>query len=260
MTNIRRLFRRVLIPALLLGAMLPAHAGLIVLSGDTNITNGLDGSFGVPVTAGNQQFFTNVLGAGSSVLVQDNCTVCAGSIGTAVSAVNDHYNSLGGVSSSTHAGAITAAALSGVDLFVSILPESAFSASELAALSSFGGSIMFLGENSFATAQNNNINAALAALGSSMSLLNTIFDAGILTATGAQIAADPLTAGVSSFVYGAPTELLVSGGTGLLFGMGGEAFIAYEGGAAAVPEPGMLSLLGAGLIGFGLTRRRRRAR
>lgn len=251
----RKTFRRALITLLLVfGAALPAHAGLIVLSGDGNILNPVDGSSGVPINAGNQQFLTNILGGGTTALVHDNCAGCSGSLSGAPSIVDTYYNSISGVSSSLYAGTITAASLAGVDLFISILPATAYSAAEILALAGWGGDILFIGENGNFTAQNNNINATLAALGSSMSLLNSIFDSGFQTAAGGQIAFDPLTAGISSFVYAAPSEVMVSGGTALFFGTDAQPFIAYEG--MNVPEPGSLLLLGAGLIGFALIRRR----
>lgn len=252
----RTTFRRLIITALLVfGTVLPAHAGLIVLSGDTNILNPVNGSGGVPINAGNQQFLTNVLGGSTTALVHNNCLGCSGTIAGAPSIIDTYYNGLSGVSSSLHSGAITAAALAGVDLFVSILPATAYSAAEILALAGWGGDILFIGENGNFTFQNNNINAALAALGSSMSLLNNIIDSGFHTATGVQIASDALTAGISSFVYAAPSEVMVSGGTALFFGTGGEAFVAYDG--MSVPEPSTLLLFGAGLIGFALVRRRR---
>ena len=259
MNIIRTALLRALLPALCLFVVLPSHAGLIVVSADANILNPVDGSGGVAVNAGNQQFLSNVLGLGTTTLVHDNCSGCAGSLTTAISAVNNYYNGLTGVSSSTLAGPITAASLAGIDLFVSILPATLYSASELSALSSFGGSILFLGDNSAFQTQNGNINAALAALGSSISIIpNTLFDAGFHTATGSQIASDPLTAGISSLVYAAPSELLVAGGTALFFGTGGQAFIAYDG-VIAVPEPSGLALLILGLAVLTVTWRRRRA-
>lgn len=234
-------------------------AGPIVVSGDGNITDALFGTTnGVPgVDAGNQTFFQNVLGGGTTVAVQGPGAAVP-FIGVFTTNTNNYYNGLGGVSSSIVAGPITAATLSGVDLFVSILPSSAYAASEIAAMSGFlggGGTIFFLGENSNFSGQNANINAALAALGSGISLNNTVFDGGFHVAAGAQIAADPLTAGVTTFTYAAPTQL--TGGTTLFFGTGGQPFVAVD--ALSAPEPGALVLFGFALWAVAGRKRRRRA-
>ena len=62
----------------------------------------------------------------------------------------------------------------------------------------------------------------------------------------AQIAADPLTAGVMSFTYGTGSHL--SGGTLLFSNVEGTRLVAYE---ATVPEPPSLLLVGYGLVIFG---------
>jgi hypothetical protein len=167
--------------------------------------------------------------------------------------INSYYNSLSGVSSSIFSGTVTSTHLSSVDLFVSILPLDDFTTSEISVMSSFlagGGDIFFLGENDSFYYENTYINNALSSLGSSMSIVNNWFDAGFHTATGTQIASDPYTTGVSTFTYGAPSE--ISGGTPLFYGTDGELFIAYE--TTVVPVPGavLLGIFGLGAVGIKL--------
>jgi hypothetical protein len=100
----------------------------------------------------------------------------------------------------------------------------------------------------------------LAALGSGLSIVPDNFDAGYNTATGAQIAAHPLNAGVTAFSYAAPSQ--VAGGTTLYFGSQDRPFIATEFAVAPqeVPEPASLAVWGlVGAIGLWQARRRRRS-
>jgi len=187
--------------ALLLGGVTgEASAGLIVVSGDENICNGLDGSGGFPVFPGNQTFFKNILGSGHSVLVQGTDP---GGVDTPVAITNAFYNSVPGVTSSILAGPVTAAALAGKDLFVSALPAVAFTPSEVAALSAFsaaGGTLFLMGDWSGfgpGLTADGIINSLLTALGSPLHIIPAADDLLLHIATGAQIAVNPLTAGVT---------------------------------------------------------------
>jgi hypothetical protein len=242
--------------ALLLTFAFEAHASTIILSGDSNIINLLDGSAGEAINPGNQIFFRNILGSGTKVVVQNNCGNCAGSLATANATVNTFYGSLGGVTSTLLAGNVTSASLSGASLFVSILPATSFTSSELAALNGFGGTVFFLGENGISAFDpfNTNINLAIAGLGGSMSIIpGTFFDSGFQTAVGTHIASNPLTAGVTSFRYALSSE--VSGGTTLFTGLDNQKFVAVQ----TVPEPDILMLIGFGLAALTCIRKQRQA-
>lgn len=236
------------------GAM-QAMAANIFLSGDSNIANPLTGN-GTPVNPGNQQFFRNILGSATNVTLLNTSVPF-------VNAPNDisfFYSSLPGVTTSIFNGTVSAANLAGSQLFVVAVPQNSFSASELSAIVSYvaaGNSVFFLGENddpSFDVG-NGAINAALAALGSSMSIVKDNFDAGFKPTT---IGVDPLTAGVLSMVHAAPSR--VAGGTQILFGTEEQPFFAYETvGTSVVPVPASLPLLVGGLGVIGLAMRRRNA-
>lgn len=250
MTRYGRVVLGVLLALALAG---PTSAGTILLSGDTNIINLLVGSFGQPINAGNQQFFQNVLGAGLTVLVLET-TGGSLSVDNADGDVNDFYNTLGGVTSSIHSGAVSAGDLAGVDLFVSSLPN-AFAQSEIDALSAFlssGRTVVFTGENSSSdfTASRAAINAALVALGSGMAIVPDNLYAGF---NNAEVLVDPFTAGVASFRFAATSR--VSGGTVVFNALEFEPFVAYESSRVPAPAPATLFLLGAGLVGVWQRRR-----
>jgi hypothetical protein len=228
---------------LVLVAYSPAKATLFV-SGDSNIIDPLTPG----IDTGNQQFFTNILGGGNSVAVLHS-TVPSGS--DFVGNVNQFYNSLSGVTSTVITGPITS--LTGYNLLVAPLPDHVFSSSEITALGNFlagGGSVFFLGENGkYFNTTDTDINMALAALGSSMQIIPDTIDVGWHTATGAQIATDPLTAGVTTLSYAWTSQ--VSNGTFLFFGTGGQPFVEYT-----IPEPATMLLLGLGLMGLAGVRRK----
>ncbi|MGG7567534.1 VPLPA-CTERM sorting domain-containing protein [Rhodovulum sp. DZ06] len=143
--------------------------------------------------------------------------------GSPVGAVNTFYGSYGDTTSSVISG-ITIGNLTGLDLFWAIQPSSAYSSSELDAMSDYlaeGGRIAFMGEHGeYTPTQNDNISAALASLGSSISIINTVLDGGYQDATrgDGQIQDYLLTAGVTTYNYAAFAPLDIGSGTALMFG------------------------------------------
>ena len=220
-----------------------AAAGTIVLSGDVTP------AVSVSSFEGNSQFFRNLLGVGSDVAVLPTANVPAASNNLVT-----FYSGLSGVSVSELSGSLTAASLQSVDLLLLPFPDDAFSAAEIAAVSGFlgaGGTLFVTGESSSTLGNpsgNASVNALLTGLASGLALVSANLDVGSQLATGDQILADPLTAGVSSLAYGSTS--IVSGGTPLFRTTGGETFMAY------VPEPASAWLLAGGLAALAARRRR----
>ena len=122
--------RRYVLAAAMLGLIVAAgqaQAGLIVLSGDQNISDALVGN-GTAINPGNQRFFSNVLDGGTRVVVQGTDL---GGIDTPVANINTYYNTIAGVTSTIQSGPVTIASLIGVNLFVSAIPAVAFAAAEI---------------------------------------------------------------------------------------------------------------------------------
>lgn len=239
--------------ALSLGSL--PHAALaqkFVLSGDTSICVPLSPSNGA-YNPGNQQFFRNVLGSGTKVAIFDS--QLSDYFLAQATSLNNFYNSISGVTSTGFMGTITPTSLAGANLFVAVVPSSAFAKSEIAALQTFssgGGTIFFLGDGNGATPGSNaNINAALTSLGSTLQLVpDTIDPITYHTISGPNIAANPLTAGITSFSYVYTSQ--VSGGTNLFFTQTGSAPFVAESGFPAVPEASTTASFGLLIVlGFG---------
>lgn len=114
--------------------------------------------------------------------------------------LNSFYLSAG-FTTSLFTGPVTDTTLAGSSLFVAMLPDKEFEASEITAMRNFlstGGRIMFMGEaNNFALAENLRINSALRDLGSGLSLGTKSLDPGLRNTTSAQISAHPLNNGIT---------------------------------------------------------------
>ena len=164
---------------------LPASGGLIVLAGDTSFTLHLEGNMLVPQDPGNRQLFENILMGGDEVLIDTRDINSSDSVRN----VNDFYNSLTGVTASVTSGSITPSALTGVDLFITMIPVTPYTPSELISLRDFsesGGSLFFMGEWNGITLipANAEINSILTFLGSDLRIVNDLIDPGVHTGYG----------------------------------------------------------------------------
>jgi hypothetical protein len=241
-----------LIGIVLAGIPLTTQGGTIVVSGDTTPIFRLDASYGAQ---SNQQFFTNVLGGGDSVAILDSSVNPYAGI-----YLQSFYSGLANVSATIFAGTVTPDNLAGVNLFLVPIPEDSFSASEIAAISSFaagGGTVFLMGEADdgiFGATANINVNGLLSGLGSDMSVVTAALDRGSRMASGDRIEVNPLTANVLTYNYGYTSQ--AAGGTPLFLTSDGTPFAAV--GTLNAPEPSTLVLLGIGTVGMMIYARRRR--
>lgn len=245
----KRFKRAVCAAALVLGlGAANAEAALIVL-GDGNVATDLPfGAFD------NRQWFLNVLGGGNTVLLTPS------SVDNFANDINNFYNSVAGVTSSILAGAVTAASLTGVELFISPATLHDYTPAEIAVLGAFlagGGSVMLMAEHNGFLPQTAIVNSVLAGLGSGISVVPAFELCGLNVLSGAQIAAHPLNAGIDQMQMGCTSQVL--GGTALFLTRPGFVMAAIEGEQSVIPEPATLSLLGLGLAVAARRLRRRQA-
>ncbi|NET29428.1 DUF642 domain-containing protein [Okeania sp. SIO1I7] len=188
--------------------------GNIIVSGDSNVINYALGTSNYTIVPGNKQFFTNILGSGDSVVIKQGFNSGSASHANQGIALSNFYKNLG-ASSKFITTPLNTGALTGVDLFISILPNNSFQSgelSEIGGLLNHGGTVLFVGEWSSFSSYNNNINSALEEMGSTMSIIGASLTG---TARGSQIANHPFTADVSSFQYAAGSK--VENGTALIY-------------------------------------------
>jgi hypothetical protein len=224
-----------------------AYAGTIVVSGDEDIGDPLccDSD---PTNDGNETFFSNLLGAGTKVVVD---------YGLASPDFEKYYTGLGDTVNMLN-DSLSGSSLTGANLFISSLPDGAYSTSQIAVIAAFdagGGTVLFMGDNNECCSSFDGfINTDLTALGSGMQLGSDSLDPGFHFATGVQIAAVPLTAGVTSFEYGGANS--VSGGTPVFYTANGTPFVEYSTQTSPTPEPGTTALLFVGLLPLLAVRKR----
>lgn len=227
--------------------------------------------------------------------------VLAGSTASAanIGVLDDYGNEYGNISSfytsqgnSVYAltDSFTAGQINGSKLLVLTLFNT-LGSSQLSALDSFvngGGRLVLNSDGQYFENYQSNVNAVLSSLGSSMVNVDGAYDSGYHTTTN--IVPNPFTAGVSSVLYGYTSQ--IAGGTGLVLGLSGQTFIAYQaigsgyvfaiadsntgdglgqsqygnnqlylnflnGTSGTTPEPGTLVMFGSGIIGLaGMLRRK----
>lgn len=260
----------------------PAHAGTLVVGGDTTSTFSLSASTSFGGNPGNRTFYANILGDAKRVLISDRSFTAPGYPSFANQNLATFYGSIAGVSVSRTASSMSSDVLRGIGLLVLQFPNAAVTGSETMAIGDFvraGGTLLLTGEASIISpifpapdpapgaVSNAIVNDLLAGLGSAIRLGNdTIGCCGTLTAQSDDIASTSLTKGVDTFKYGAVTS--VSGGTAMIYAptdfrrTSVLPFFATETlVASAVPEPAtwVMMILGFGLAGGALRARRRGA-
>jgi len=191
----------------------------IVLLADVNVISNIEDTSGND----NHVFFANLVDIGVlNTRVKILTSTLAGTIagGDGDNDLNAFYLARG-VSSSLWSTDVSAEALAGADLLIAMLPDAPFTSAELAAMGDFlaaGHRILFIGEQEeFAATENARVDAALAALASSLSLDAASLDtSGLQNTVPGQILVHPFTENVALLNYGNVNSISgVPGGAGL---------------------------------------------
>lgn len=231
------------------GGFEPHGDGRIVFLADVNVISNLE-----ETTANdNHVFFGNLIDLSpQATTVKILTSIKAGEIvdGDADNDLDAFYRGAG-VSSSLWSGGVSAEALEGATLLVVMVPDDAFTTAELAAMADFlaaDNRILFMGDqHGFSPAENAHINAALAALGSGMSLGTFSVDTeGLQDTIAGQILAHPFNTDVAVLNYGNVNVVL---GIPAAADLSGPLFVAKDlvtpwGGVEELPGGGLVILLG----------------
>lgn len=253
----------------------------IIVGGDITGTFNL-GSLENSGIEGNRVFFDRVRDGASNIVIYGNSF-------NSYSQDNlvDFYSQIGGVSVNVVSGQITERVLESSGLFILQFPKFTLNAGEIATINNFvrgGGNLLLLGEFRDAgtvypgdtipegTIANGILNELLAGVGSTIRLAND-FTGGVGRFITTDIVATPFMTGITSFGYGAVSS--VTGGQALIqaptgydglevatfFAMeqmesGGFVEVPPMGGTVPEPSSWAMMILGFGVIGVSLRRRK----
>jgi hypothetical protein len=240
----------VLAPALLAVAQ-PATAALVV-SGDSSLLAAVDDY------PGNAQFFLNILGDKIVLLHPgQNMGITTARLSSLLSDAGRSHFTI------NYDDPITSEYLANASLYVSYINSTGWTADEALILRNFvrgGGHVLLAGDNYLLAESNAAINQLTAAMGSDMQIQNDMLGGDYPGSVAMILEDNSWTAGTAGLRYMAGSH--VTGGTGL-YGTP-EAplqIVAYDTLSGAVPEPSTwaLTILGFGLVGGRLRRRRQQA-